>query len=217
MERARAGKGARRSSRRAGVWAVVIVSAAVAIGIVIILLAANAPRPGRPPAGTSSATVSTASPTSALPLAPDVLVALYQGEKALGVRQIALSQLWERKPVVLNFWAGLCPPCRVEMPDFQALYDQNGSKFTLIGLDIGPFIGLGSHADGKALLRELRITFPAGTTADARTVRNYQIVGMPTTMFITPQGRILRKHTGLLTRGQMDAFLAELLRASGAP
>ncbi len=198
-------------------WAVVIVSAAAAIGIVIILLAAKAPRPGRPPAGTSSATVSTASPTSALPLAPNVLVALYQGEKALGVRQIALSQLWERKPVVLNFWAGLCPPCRVEMPDFQALYDQNGSKFTLIGVDIGPFIGLGSHEDGKALLRELRITFPGGATADVRTVRNYQIVGMPTTVFITSQGRILRKHTGLLTRGQMDSFLAELLRVSAAP
>ena len=217
MERARAGKGARRSSRRAGMWAVVIVSAAAAIGIVGILLAANAPRSGRPPTATSSGTVSTVSPTSALPLAPDVLVTLYQGEKALGTRQIALSQLWERKPVVLNFWAGLCPPCRVEMPDFQAFYDQDGSKFTLIGVDIGPFIGLGSHEDGKALLRELRITFPAGATADARAVRNYQILGMPTTVFITPQGRILRKHTGLLTRGQMDAFLAELLRASGAP
>ena len=217
MERARAGKGARRSSRRAGMWAVVIVSAAAAIGIVGILLAANAPRSGRPPTATSSGTVSTVSPTSALPLAPDVLVTLYQGEKALGTRQIALSQLWERKPVVLSFWAGLCPPCRVEMPDFQALYDQNGSKFTLIGVDIGPFIGLGSHEDGKALLRELRITFPAGATADVRTVRNYQILGMPTTVFITPQGRILRKHTGLLTRGQMDAFLAELLLASGAP
>ena len=198
-------------------WAVVIVSAAAAIGIVGILLAANAPRSGRPPTATSSGTVSTVSPTSALPLAPDVLVTLYQGEKALGTRQIALSQLWERKPVVLNFWAGLCPPCRVEMPDFQALYDQNGSKFTLIGVDIGPFIGLGSHEDGKALLRELRITFPAGATADVRTVRNYQILGMPTTVFITSQGRILRKHTGLLTRGQMDSFLAELLRVSAAP
>ena len=40
---------------------------------------------------------------------------------------------------------------------------------------------------------------------------------MPTTVFITSQGRILRKHTGLLTRGQMDSFLAELLRVSAAP
>src|SRR3990172_3997676 len=217
MERGGEGKGARRSSRRAGIWVVVIISAAAAIGIVGILLAANAPRSGRPPTARSSGTVSTASPTSALPLAPDFLVTLYQGEKALGARQIALSQLWERKPVVLNFWAGLCPPCRVEMPDFQAFYDQDGSKFTLIGVDIGPFIGLGSHEDGKALLRELRITFPAGATADARAVRNYPILGLPPPVFITPQGRILRKHTGLLTRGQMDAFLAELLLASGAP
>jgi thiol-disulfide isomerase/thioredoxin len=216
MERVRTGEGARRSWRHSGVRVGVMVFAATAIGIVGILLVANALRSGRS-AATSSDTVSPASPRSALPLAPDFVVALYQGEKTLGARQIALSQLWERKPVVLNFWAGLCPPCRVEMPDFQALYDQQGSKFTLIGVDIGPFIGLGSQEDGRALLRELRITFPAGAIADARIVRDYQILGMPTTVFITPQGRILRKHTGLLTRGQMDSFLAELLRVSAAP
>jgi len=142
---------------------------------------------------------------------------MYQGASEVGGSTIALSSLWETKkrPVVLNFWAGLCPPCRAEMPDFQRLYNERGQQsFTLIGVDIGPFIGLGSREDGRALLRELGVTFPAGTTFDARTLRNYQILGMPTTVFITAGGRILRKHAGLLTRGQMAAFTDELIRAS---
>ncbi|MBI3975050.1 MAG: TlpA family protein disulfide reductase [Armatimonadetes bacterium] len=152
---------------------------------------------------------------SNLPLAPDIEITFYQGQDVTGGNRVALSTLWERKPVVLNFWAGLCPPCRAEMPDFQRVYDARKDKFILIGVDIGPYIGLGSREDAQALLRDLRITYPAGTTFDARTVRNYQVLGMPTTVFITPQGRILRKYTGLLTREQMDALLNELLKASG--
>lgn len=143
---------------------------------------------------------------------------MYQGASEVGGSTIALSSVWEQtgRPVVLNFWAGLCPPCRAEMPDFQRLYAEDGrDRFTLIGIDIGPFIGLGSRDDGRALLRELGVTFPAGTTFDARTVRNYEILGMPTTVFITSDGRIWRKHAGLLTRGQMVALTEELLRASG--
>ena len=148
--------------------------------------------------------------------APDVEVVMYQGEAAVGGTKVRLSQLWgKRRPVVVNFWAGLCPPCRAELPEFQALYDQKAQgRFFLIGVDIGPFVGLGSREEGKALLRELNITFPVGTTFDTRPLSAYQILGMPTTVFITAEGRILRKYVGLLTRTQMDTFVAELLKAS---
>lgn len=156
-----------------------------------------------------------ASPLS-LRLAPDIEIALYQGQGEIGGERIALSDFWEKKrqPVVLNFWAGLCPPCRAEMPDFQRLYEQPNRKFALIGVDIGPFIDLGSSDDARALLRELKITYPAGRAIDIRPVRNYEILGMPTTIFITADGRIWRKHTGLLTFNQVKALAADLTRVS---
>lgn len=156
--------------------------------------------------------------TGQLRPAPDIEITMYQSAGEVGGSMVALSSLWEttRRPVVLNFWAGLCPPCRAEMPDFQRLYAERQGAFTLIGVDIGPFIGLGSRGDGQALLRQLGITFPTGTTFDGRTVRNYEILGMPTTVFITADGRIQRKHAGLLTREQMAAFTDELLRVSEA-
>lgn len=153
---------------------------------------------------------------ASLRFAPEIEITMYQGQAEVGGEKIALSALWQKKhrPVVLNFWAGLCPPCRAEMPDFQRLFDQASRQVTVIGVDIGPFIGLGSRDDAKALLRALRITYPAGSTFDIRTIRNYEVVGMPTTVFITSDGRILRKYTGLLTFELMKTFTDELLRGS---
>lgn len=202
-----------RRSQGAGTMNVMRSSVKVTAAVALILAAVigyAALRPRRQPAAPV--------PASQLRPAPDIEIVMYQGASEVGGSTIALSSLWEttKRPVVLNFWAGLCPPCRAEMPDFQRLYTEQGREtFTLIGIDIGPFIGLGSREDGRALLRELGVTFPAGTTLDARTVRNYEILGMPTTVFITPDGRIWRKHTGLLTPGQMTAFTDELVRVSG--
>lgn len=186
------------------IGAVLIVVVALAYAVIRQRTQPVAPKPAAPRAAGD------------LRPAPDIEIVMYQGAGDVRGETIALSSLWETtgRPVVLNFWAGLCPPCRAEMPDFQRLYTERRSEITLIGVDIGPFIGLGSREDGKALLRQLGVTYPAGTTFDVRTVRNYEILGMPTTVFITPDGRIWRKHAGLLTYGQMAAFVDELVRGS---
>lgn len=207
------GRSTRKSTLRATtlfMGAAAAVALAAAVGFMIVR--ARAPILGSSGAAGSPSAVS----TQGLPPAPDVEVVMYQGEAAVGGSRVRLSQLWGRgKPVVLNFWAGLCPPCRAELPDFQRLYTQRGSdQFTLIGIDIGPFVGLGSHDDGRALLQELKITFPAGTTMVAAPVRAFGIIGMPTTIFITPDGKIFKRYTGMLTRRQMETFVDELLKAS---
>jgi thiol-disulfide isomerase/thioredoxin len=194
-------------------------AAAVALTIAVGFMVRRAPTPV-PEASAPSlgpGLRSSAESIEGLPPAPDVEIVMYQGEATVGGSKIRLSHLWgEGKPVVLNYWAGLCPPCRAELPDFQRLYVERAKgKFTLIGVDIGPFVGLGSRDDGKALLRELKITFPTGTALVAAPVRAYGIVGMPTTVFITPSGKIFKKYTGMLTRGQMNTLVDELLKASG--
>lgn len=148
-------------------------------------------------------------------LPADIKITAYQGVDVLGGQEVQLSDLLAQgKPVVLNFWAGLCPPCRLEMPDLQAAYEQFGDRVILLGLDVGPFTALGSNEQGRALIKELGVTYPAGTTSDPTVVRSYQLTGMPSTYFIEPSGEIVRKWTGLLTQDKLAELIAELLAAS---
>jgi thiol-disulfide isomerase/thioredoxin len=145
----------------------------------------------------------------------DFQIAVYQGEAVLGGQEVQFSELFEQgKPIVLNLWAGLCPPCRLEMPDFQAVNSQFGDEVLLVGLDVGPFTNLGTREDGQALLEELGVTYPAGTTSDANVVREYGLIGMPTTYFIKPDGELVQQWTGLLTEDKLTELVEELLDAS---
>ena len=146
--------------------------------------------------------------------AADFNFTLYQGVGELGSKEMSLSRL-DSKPVVLNFWAGLCPPCRAEMPEFQRFYDEYKDRVTLIGIDIGPFTGLGSHRDAEDLLRELGITYPAGFTNDASVPRKFGVTGMPTTVFIQPGGEIFEKRSGALNYSFLTRVTNSMLAAEG--
>jgi thiol-disulfide isomerase/thioredoxin len=140
---------------------------------------------------------------------------LYQDGGILGSPPLQFSAVFDHgEPVVLNMWAGLCPPCRAEMPDMQSVYDQYDGQFILLGIDVGAFTGLGSQADAQALLQELNITYPAGAIEDANVLQNYRVIGMPTTFFIKPDGEIHDTWTGILTRDQFETKVQELIEAS---
>ena len=63
---------------------------------------------------------------------PDFEIDVYQGAETLGGSALLLSDLFAQgKPVVLNFWAGLCPPCRAEMPDLQEVYQEHKGDILL--------------------------------------------------------------------------------------
>ena len=151
--------------------------------------------------------------TAYLGPAPDFEFRVYQRATELGGNELSLSNL-RGKPVVLNFWAGLCPPCRAEMPDLQEFYDDYGDKATLLGLDVGPFTGLGSNQSGRDLLEELGITYPAGFARDAEAVIDYEILGMPSTVFITADGKIFRKWDGLLNKAKLVEITEQMLARS---
>ena len=147
----------------------------------------------------------------------DFEFSMYQGRNVLPISELNYSQFFPaEKPVVLSFWAGLCPVCRVDMPHFQAVYDQFQDDFIFLGLDIGPFVGLGSHQDARNLLRELNITYPAGYAHNSGPMRIFGITGTPTTVFLTPDGEVFRKWVGFMSQAQMTRIIQDLLRVSSA-
>ena len=146
--------------------------------------------------------------------ASDFSFTLYQGTQELGSKDMELSRL-EGRPVVLNFWAGLCPPCRAEMPQFQQFYDEFKDDVTLVGIDIGPFMRLGSHQDAEDLLRELGVTYPAGFTNDGSVPRKYGVTAMPTTVFIKPNGEIFDKRSGAIDRNILARITTDMMADQG--
>lgn len=190
-----------------------VLAGAVAVGL-------NQPEPAA--TGRDTSTVADATAGADATPAPDAVAAsdgsfpivAYRGADALGAEELDFSQLLGTgTPVVLNFWAGQCPPCRAEMPAFQAVYDRYAGEFLLVGVDIGPFIGLGTRESAIELLDELDISYPTAYAIDARAVQDNDVLGMPTTIFYDGAGEVVARHTGLLTE---DAFEARVREAIGA-
>jgi thiol-disulfide isomerase/thioredoxin len=143
-------------------------------------------------------------------VAADFPINIYTGASTVGGEEIDFSDL-RGKPVVLNFWAGLCPPCRAEMPDLQEFYEEFGDRVTLIGVDVGQFNGLGNQDDARDLLESLDITYPTGFTNDGSVMQDYAVLSMPTTVFITSEGEVFRKWSGALNRQSLTAITNEML------
>jgi len=183
---------------------------ALAIVATVLLTACGTALQSNPEGGAATADVDT-------PEAADFQITVYDGQEVVGGDEVSFSEvLVLGKPVVLNLWAGLCPPCRLEMPEFQEVSQQFGDEIILLGLDVGPFTNLGTSEQGQALVQELGITYPTGTTSNADLVRNYQILGMPTTYFVTPDGEIVRTWTGLLTEDKLAELVEELIDVSAS-
>lgn len=150
--------------------------------------------------------------------ATDFEITLYQGEDVLGGPTVKLSEvLAQGRPVVLNMWAGLCPVCRVEMPVLQEAHVKYGDQVLVLGVDLGPFTGLGSEDDARALLTELGITFPAGSVLDTSVLQKYQVVGIPTAYFIKPNGEIVQQWSGALAEQQLSEYIDTLIQSSETP
>lgn len=201
--------------RRARSWALGGAAAVVALVAVVAAL-----RSERQDAGSDVSLGPPVAPAAGAGAAaaddrPSLLpITAYHGEEILGGRESDLAHLiGGGKPVVVNFWAGLCPPCRAEMPGFQRVYEEHRGAFILVGVDIGPFIDLGSHEDGRALLDELGITYPTAF-ARASPLRRFNIRSMPTTIFFTPDGAVFSERAGFVTDDHFRRLVDGLLAAS---
>ncbi len=140
---------------------------------------------------------------------------VYQGAETLGGADLVFDDVLSLgKPVVLNFWAGDCPPCRGEMPAFQRVYERHAGDVVFLGLDVGVFTGLGTRASALRLLEELAVTYPAGAPPDRSAVVSYGVVSMPTTVFFNAAGEFQGRVDGAMSESRLAAQIDELLAPS---
>ena len=144
-------------------------------------------------------------------LAADFPIIVSQGQDILGGEQVGMASLVGEKPVIMNFWAAECPPCRAELPEFQKFYGEYHDKVLVLGIDLGQFTNQGTPEQGRELLAELGVGFPAGHTEDSEVLPKYQVLGLPTTIFINADGSIHNKWTGALNEDTLIEKAEEML------
>lgn len=123
---------------------------------------------------------------------------------------------YKGQAVFLNFWATWCPPCRAEMPDIQALYEElqgeESPEVVVLGV-AGPHIygNEGSAEDIASFLTENGYTYPTVMDADGSLMRAYGITAFPTTFMIDKEGQVAGYVTGMIPRDIMDDIIAQTL------
>ncbi len=145
---------------------------------------------------------------------PDFPIILYLGEDIVGASAPSFASLLGDKPLVLNYWASNCPPCRVEIPEFERVWQKYQDWVLFVGLDVGRFWGFGTQSDSKKELQELGVTYVAGTPETADDALELKVLGLPSNLFITKNGTIKRKWVGVLNEAKLTEIVEELLDAS---
>ena len=143
--------------------------------------------------------------------AADFPIVVSQGQDLLGGDQVAMASLVGERPVVLNFWAAECPPCRAELPEFQEFHEEYADRVLVLGVDLGQFTNQGTPEQGRELLAELEVHIPAGYTEDSDVLPKYTVLGLPTTIFINADGSIHNKWTGALSKETLIEKAEEML------
>ena len=101
------------------------------------------------------------------------------------------------RPVLLNFWATWCGPCRVEMPAFQQAHEAGGD-LAILAVDYGE-----TAEDVAAYRTEMGVTFPLLVDETMEIGDTFGVAQIPSTFLIGPDGRIVDVHYGPLTVEQI--------------
>lgn len=125
-------------------------------------------------------------------------------------KPVALAS-YRGKPLVVNFWARWCPPCRAEIPELVAFRDSQKGKIEVLG------IGIEDKAEpAKAFAKNYAISYPV-FVAKEKGIPLMQALGntragLPFTLFIDRNGTIVHTKLGLLKKADLDAAGELLLK-----
>jgi peroxiredoxin len=120
------------------------------------------------------------------------------------------------RPLVLNFWATWCGPCKVEIPAFVELVEQyKDQRLAVLGISVDD-----SPEDLRKFAEEFKMNYPVlvGLGQDTLQETYQAMMVIPVTWFIRPDGTVLKSHTGPATKEWFEEQIKALLPpASEAP
>ena len=132
--------------------------------------------------------------------APDFITISDTGET------VSLSD-YHGQVVLLNFWATWCGPCRIEMPEFQAQYEQRADDgFVILAVNNGEML-----EDVQGFREEFGLTFPLLMDEEVEINDEYGVFSYPSTFLLDDNGIIISRNFGALTTAQIDDLVVDAL------
>lgn len=123
----------------------------------------------------------------------------------------AALERFRGKPLVVNFWARWCPPCRAEIPELIRFSQTYKGQIEVVGLAVE-----NDATQTRTFAREYGMSYPIFVAKEksftlARALGNPG-GGLPYTLFIDRHGKIIQTKLGLISKADLDAVIEPLLR-----
>ncbi|MCY0864784.1 MAG: redoxin domain-containing protein [Sulfobacillus sp.] len=153
-----------------------------------------------PPVATAAA-----STTSTVGVAPGDIAPNFTLTTSTG-QTVTLSQL-RGHPVWLNFWATWCPYCNKEIPIVEQEAVTHQGQLDVVGVDVEE-----SASKVNTFMTAHHMTYPVVLDSQGAVSASYGVTGLPTSVFIRPDGRVGALYTGaILSVSQANQMLAQIL------
>ncbi len=111
------------------------------------------------------------------------------------------------RPVIVNFWASWCTPCRQEFPLLvDALAKYRKDRLAVVGV-----VYQDIPDEARAFAKQMKATWPLGVDSDRSTALAYGVRAIPQTFFITPTGVINQRIFGLRSAAGLDHEIDRIL------
>jgi cytochrome c biogenesis protein CcmG, thiol:disulfide interchange protein DsbE len=119
--------------------------------------------------------------------------------------ELSLSSL-EGRPVLLNFWASWCPPCKDEAKLLEDAHRRYEGRVEFVGVDIRD-----SRTDATKFVADYGVTYDQIFDEGERLYSQYGLTGQPESFFIDATGIVVRHIPGPLGANELEQYLGELV------
>lgn len=107
---------------------------------------------------------------------------------------------------MVNFFASWCAPCVAEMPDFEAVHQEFGEQVAFLGINLRDQVD-----DATQLVDDTGITYDVGRDPSGDLATALGVVNMPSTFFVSADGRVVDAHPGALSADDLRSRVQKLL------